>query len=122
MNRAAIIAALTIAAIASRADAAQDAVKLDQLAAPDPDANAHADEWALRLKQDPTTAGYVIAFEARTGRPGAASKAAHDAVVYMVTQHGIDLSRLHETAGPRRPTATIEFWMVPEGAAPPKPN
>ena len=121
MKRAAIFA-LAVVALANRADAAEPAVKLDELAAADPEVRGHADEWAYALKLDPTQSGYVIADEAPTGRPGAAGKAAHDAVVYLVTGQGIDPARLHEAKGARRPVATIEFWMVPEGGSPPVPK
>ena len=122
MIRTAMISALMFVAMASGANAASPAIKLDELAAADPAVNEHADEWALALQQDPTTGGYVSAFEARTGRPGAASKAADKVILYMLTERGIGRARLHMMTGGRRPTATIEFWVAQAGEKPPVPR
>ena len=122
MIRTAMIWALMFVAMASCANAASPAIKLDELAAADPAVNEHADEWALALQQDPTTVGYVIAFEARTSRSGAASKAADKVILYMLTERGIGRARLHMMTGGRRPTATIEFWVAHAGEKPPVPR
>jgi hypothetical protein len=122
MIRSAAIPMLAILLAATRVDALPAESQFDELAATDPNVDLHADEWALRLKQDPTYSGYFIAFEASAGQSGAARTAAHKALVYLVVQHGIDPSRLHEMTGPAHQAATIQFWMVPEGGSPPVPQ
>jgi hypothetical protein len=89
--------------------------------APD-DQKARLDNLAVELQNDPSTTTYVIAYAGRTSRTGQADLLGARARDYIVTQRGIDRSRIVVLNGGFREEDCVELWLVPRGAAPPLPT
>jgi hypothetical protein len=79
---------------------------------------ARLHKFAMELLGQPTTQGYVIAYTVATTRAG--EKAADKAKDFLVNKRSIDSSRLVTVAGGSRAQATVELWIMPSGAEPPK--
>ena len=86
------------------------------------DQKARLDNLAVELQNDPTTATYVIAYGGRTSRVGAADLLGTRARDYLVTQRGIDASRITVINGGFREEDCVELWVIPRGATPPQPT
>ena len=84
------------------------------------DQKARLDNLAVELQNDPTTRGYIIAYGGRMSPVGQVEKLMNRAKEYMVTQRGIDASRLSVVNGGYREEDSVELWIVPSGAAPPQ--
>ena len=84
------------------------------------DQKARLDNLAVELQNDPSTRGYIIAYGGRyspLARLDVLMKRARD---YMVEPRGIDASRLTIVNGGFREEDSVELWVVPSGAAPPR--
>lgn len=84
------------------------------------DQKARLDNLAVELQNDPTTRAYIIAYGGRTSplnRVGLLLARARD---YLIQQRGIDASRIDVVNGGFREADSVELWVVPSGAAPPR--
>ncbi len=84
------------------------------------DQKARLDNLAVELQNDPTTRAYIIAYGGRMSPVGQVEKLMNRAREYMVTQRGIDASRLSLVNGGYREEDSVELWIVPSGAAAPQ--
>jgi len=83
------------------------------------DEKARLDNFAIELKNDPTSTGYVIVYPGQNSRPGDVQKHASQIVNYLVNYRSIDARRIVTLTGPTRPEFRIELWISPQGAPPP---
>ncbi len=85
-------------------------------------AGARADNFAVELQSNPGAKGYVVARDSRERLTGVAHAYAEYLVGYFVNARGLDESRFVVLDGPRvaGEEFSIEFWLVPEGAEPPR--
>ena len=83
------------------------------------DENARLDNFVIELANDPTAAGYIIAYGGRTSRAGDAKKMAARAKSYMVKKRRVDANRVMAIDGGLREEPMIELWIAPSGAQPP---
>jgi hypothetical protein len=86
------------------------------------DQKARLDNLAVDLQNDPSTTTYVIAYGGRTSRIGQADLLGTRARDYLVTNRGIDQSRIVVINGGFREEDCVELWIVPTGATPPQPT
>jgi hypothetical protein len=84
------------------------------------DQKARLDNLAVELQNDPSTTTYVIAYGGRTSRVGSADLLGTRARDYLVTQRGIDQSRITVMNGGFREEDCVELWIVPRGATIPQ--
>jgi hypothetical protein len=84
------------------------------------DQKARLDNLAVELQRDPTTRAYIIAYGARTSHLAQVERLMTRARDYLVAQRGIDPSRIVVVNGGLRDTDSVELWIVPSGAAPPR--
>ena len=86
------------------------------------DQKARLDNLAVELQNDPSTRAYVIAYGGRMSPVGQVEKLMSRARDYLVTQRGIDASRLSVVNGGFRENDSVELWIVPSGATAPQPT
>ncbi len=86
------------------------------------DQKARLDNLAIELQSDPTTATYIFAYSGRTSPIGQADRLLARSRDYLVSQRGIDASRIILSNGGFREEDAVEIWLVPRGATPPKPS
>ncbi len=86
------------------------------------DQKARLDNLAVELQNEPTTTTYLFAYAGRTSRVGTADRLLTRARDYLVTQRGIDVSRIVLANGGFREEDSLEVWIVPSGAKPPQPR
>jgi PEGA domain-containing protein len=86
------------------------------------DQKARLDNLAVELQNDPSTRGYILAYGGRMSPIGQVEKLMSRARDYLVTQRGIDASRLVVVNGGFREQDSVELWLVPSGAAAPQPT
>jgi hypothetical protein len=86
------------------------------------DQKARLDNLAVELQNDPSTRAYIIAYGGRMSPVGQVEKLMSRAREYIVTQRGIDASRLTVVNGGYREEDSVELWIVPSGAAAPRPT
>ena len=86
------------------------------------DQKARLDNLAVELQNDPSTTTYVIAYGGSTSRSGQADLLGTRARDYLVTQRGIDQSRIVVLNGGFREEDCVELWIIPRGATPPQPT
>jgi len=86
------------------------------------DLKARLDNLAVELQNDPTTTTYVFAYGGRTSVIGQADRLLSRARDYLVTQRGIDASRIILVNGGYREEDCVEVWIVPRGATSPQPS
>jgi len=86
------------------------------------DQKARLDNLAVELQNDPSTRGYILAYGGRMSPVGQVNKLMSRARDYLVTQRGIDASRLVVVNGGFREEDSVELWIVPSGAAAPLPT
>ena len=84
------------------------------------DQKARLDNLAVELQADPSTTTYVIAYGGRTSRVGQADMLSSRARDYLVTNRGIDQSRIVVINGGFREEDCVELWIIPSGATPPQ--
>lgn len=83
---------------------------------------ANFDNFAVELQSDPTAQGYIIVYNGRHSRPGRLSTLVNRSRDYVVNTRNIDSSRVIVVNGGLRDVDTIELWIVPKGAQPPRPT
>lgn len=86
------------------------------------DQKARLDNLAVELQNDPSTRAYIIAYGGRMSPLGQVEKLTSRARDYLVTKRGIDVSRLTVVNGGFREEDSVELWIVPSGAAAPRPT
>jgi hypothetical protein len=84
------------------------------------DQKARLDNLAVELQNDPSTTAYIIAYGGRNSPLAQVEMLIKRARSYIVEQRGIDASRLVVVNGGFRETDSVELWVVPSGAAPPR--
>ena len=83
---------------------------------------ANFDNFAVALQEDPTATGYVIVYNGRRSRPARLNTLVSRSRDYVVNTRNIDRSRVVVVNGGTREVDTIELWIVPQGAQPPRPT
>jgi hypothetical protein len=86
------------------------------------DQKARLDNLAVELQNDPTTTTYIFAYGGRTSQIGQADRLLARARDYLVSQRGVDASRIILVNGGFREEDCTEMWVVPRGATPPQPS
>jgi hypothetical protein len=86
------------------------------------DQKARLDNLAIELQNDPTAKTYVIAYGGRSSRIGQADLLGDRARNYLVTNRGIDQSRITVMNGGFREEDCVELWIIPSGATLPQPT
>jgi hypothetical protein len=86
------------------------------------DEKARLDVFAIELQNSPGAQGYIIGYGGRNRRFGTGAQRAARAREYVVSTRGIDASRIVTLEGSARETGATELWIVPAGAAPPRPR
>ena len=84
------------------------------------DQKARLDNLAVELQNDPSTRAYILAYGGRMSPLGQVEKLMSRARDYLITQRGIDASRLVVVNGGFREEDSVELWIVPSGAAAPR--
>src|SRR5215218_9332654 len=85
------------------------------------DEKARLDVFAIELQNSPGAQGYVIAYGGSGRRAVSGQKRGQNARDYLVTTRGIDASRIVVLDGGQRTTGSLQLWLVPPGATPPRP-
>ncbi|HEX8291851.1 MAG TPA: hypothetical protein VF570_08860 [Pyrinomonadaceae bacterium] len=88
---------------------------------PRDDEKARLDNFAIELQNNPGTQGYIIAYGGSGRRSATGQQRAQRARDYLVTTRGIDASRVVTLDGGQRTTGSLQLWLVPPGATPPRP-
>lgn len=86
------------------------------------DQKARLDNLAVELQNDPSTRAYILAYGGRMSPLGQVEKLMNRSRDYLITQRGIDASRIEVVNGGFREEDSVELWIVPSGAAAPKPT
>jgi hypothetical protein len=86
------------------------------------DQKARLDNLAVELQNDPSTRAYILAYGGRMSPLGQVEKLMSRSRDYLVTQRAIDASRIVVVNGGFREEDSVELWIVPSGAATPKPT
>jgi hypothetical protein len=86
------------------------------------DQKARLDNLAVEMQNDQSTTSYIIAYGGRRSRIGQADLLGARARDYIVTQRGIDQSRIVVINGGFREEDCVELWIVGKGATPPVPT
>lgn len=84
------------------------------------DQKARLDNLAVELQNDPSTTAYIIAYGGRNSPIRQVERLMTRAREYLMKQRGIDDSRLVIVNGGFRERDSVELWIVPSGAAPPR--
>ncbi len=84
------------------------------------DQKARLDNLAVELQNDPATTGYVIAYGGRMSPIGQTARLMTRARDYLINDRGIDGSRIVIINGGFRESDSVELWIVPRGATPPR--
>jgi len=84
------------------------------------DQKARLDNLAVELQNDQSATGYIIAYGGRNSPIGQVERLMARARDYLMQQRGIDGSRLVVVNGGFREADSVELWIVPSGAAPPR--
>jgi hypothetical protein len=79
-------------------------------------------DFATALKYRPGAMGYVLFYEARRGFAGYAKTMSERAGAYLVNELAIQNGRIVTVQGGFREKATVDLWIAPAGAVPPKPE
>ena len=89
------------------------------------DLGARLDFFAMKIVENPTASGAMIVYGADGEGPGTGRHNLELMKDYIVNMRGIAPDRFRAVYGGRNEDLTqpkIEFWIVPEGATPPKPQ
>ena len=84
------------------------------------DQKARLDNLAVELQNDPSKRAYIIAYGGRMSPLGQVEVLMSRSREYLTTHRGIDASRFTVVNGGFREEDSVELWLVPSGAAPPK--
>jgi hypothetical protein len=83
------------------------------------DQKARLDNLGVELQNEPSARTYVIAYGGRNSRVGQGDLLGARARDYLVTNRGIDSSRITVINGGYREEDCVELWIIPSGATPP---
>lgn len=86
------------------------------------DEKGHYAPFAEALRQDPAARGYLVAYVAGRQRRGADRRLAARAKLGLLRNHPVGADRVVALGGGRGAHTIVEFWIVPPGAAPPRPT
>jgi hypothetical protein len=86
------------------------------------DEKQRLDAFTVELQNDPTARGYLICYGGRRRRAGEARRRCERARTYLGFNRGIEASRVVTVDGGSRDVLTLELWLVPSGATPPRPT
>lgn len=86
------------------------------------DQKARLDNFAIELQTNPAMTAYVIVYAARNSQKAHGSGLMNRLKDYLVSNRGIDPSRVVTLDGGSRDEDCMELWMVPRGAVPPVPK
>jgi len=78
--------------------------------------------FALQLRDEPNTQGFIIAYAGRRARAGEASARADQAKNYLVKTHDIGSARIVTIDGGYREKLTIELFVGSKGGTAPAPS
>ena len=84
------------------------------------DQKARLDPYGVALQNDPSTTAYIFVYGGRTSPIGQVERLMTRARDYLIQQRGIDPSRLVIVNGGFREYDSVELWIVPRGATPPR--
>jgi hypothetical protein len=84
------------------------------------DEKARLENYAIEMRNDPTSTAYVIVYPGRRG-PGDVQQRITRIVDYVVNSRGIDRRRV-VIIGPVCNEVVIELWICPQGAKAPAPK
>ena len=84
------------------------------------DQKARLDNFGVELQNDLSARAYIIAYGGRTSPLGQVEVLMTRARDYLVSQRGIDASRIVVMNGGFREDDSVELWVVPSGAKPPQ--
>jgi hypothetical protein len=73
------------------------------------------------LRADPAARGLIIAYATRRNPRGADRRLAAREKLSIMKLHAIGADRIKAIGGGPRKNRTVEYWIVPPGAEPPKP-
>src|SRR5215207_4900322 len=85
------------------------------------DEKARLDVFTIELQNSPGAQGYIIGYGGSGRRAVSGRQRAQNARDYVVTTRGIDASRIVILDGGQRTTGSLQLWLVPPGATPPRP-
>ena len=74
------------------------------------------------LRADPAARGYIIAYATRRNARGYDRRLAARQKLSVMKLHAIGADRITAVGGGLRKNRTVEYWIVPPGAEPPKPT
>jgi hypothetical protein len=80
------------------------------------------DGLAAQLEREPNSRTHIIAYDGLRDRRGAANKVAQGDRYYLAMESNISAERIVIVNGGRRESREVELWVVPQGAAVPKPT
>jgi hypothetical protein len=87
------------------------------------DEKGRYETFVLALRSDPAMRGCVIAYPGRGARRGADRLLAARVKRTILTTNAVGAERVVAVAGAlRRPSQTVELWLVPPGSPMPKPT
>lgn len=75
--------------------------------------------FAVILEREPSSQGYIIAYDKRDGEARARADRAR---IYLVSTYGIDSERIVTVDGGSHASPEVELWIAPVGANPPTPT
>jgi hypothetical protein len=78
--------------------------------------------FAEALRSDPAARGLIVAYAERRDARGADRRLAARRKLTLVKSFPVAASRVVAVGGGRREKRTLELWIVPPGAEPPKPT
>lgn len=82
---------------------------------------AHLDNYAIALQSEPGMKAYVVVYGGRRDTARSELHARRSRIKrYLVNERGIDTSRVIVMDGGFHQNLTIELWLAPAGAEPPK--
>ena len=81
---------------------------------------ARLDNYAIELQNDPTTMAYVVVYPERAAKAGEVQRRSSIVIDYLANSRGIDKQRVTVIIGPARDQLTLELWVCPQGARPPR--
>ena len=90
-------------------------------ATPTPDSAAVYESFAEALRRDPGLRGCVIGYGSRRGGRAAGRRIASRAKLTIARSHAVDVGRVFAIGGGGRGHKMVELWLVPPGAALPRP-
>jgi hypothetical protein len=89
-------------------------------ALPPKEERSRLNAFAIELEKQPGAQGYILAYGGRRGRAGVAQEAAARAKIYLLRTRGIHEDRIVTLDAGFKEKLTLELWIVPIGANPPR--